>query len=204
MGFFIVTIPQTARRHPVQARSFNAMAQRGLRRFRRVQDEEEADEVSVKKTFFENNGRKEKEKASNQREQNDARIAGGFPDWLSSWNPGSGKCGPGVWDRGDEIELKRSRKVPLSAQISVIVMKAQEKGWTYLYVYKEDGKTPDMQLAMAITQQLVAMGLSGKMSCCLDPQNMPPIEQVCKRHRGNADAGHAAEKPAAAPVPVPT
>lgn len=114
------------------------------------------------------------------------------------------KCGPDVWDRGDEIRVVFPRhKHPTPQQMRAIIECAMKKGWTTLYVYKEDGRTPDIRLAMALTQQMAEMGVSERIRCCLDAAGMPPLEAVKERQAAQAQAQAQAAAPAEGGVAPP-
>lgn len=79
------------------------------------------------------------------------------------------KCGHGVFDAGDEIQLGTKRGKPLTPeQLQDAIKAAVEKGWKDVHMYKADG-TPDIERALQVQQMIIAMGLGDRISCCTNP-----------------------------------
>lgn len=58
---------------------------------------------------------------------------------------------------------------PTPEQLAKALQQAMEQGWETLYVFKGDGKTPDLQMAQYIQQFIEQNGASDRINCCVDP-----------------------------------
>ncbi len=110
-------------------------------------------------------------------------IRGALYDGSASGDIIGRKCGPGVFDYGNELSVKSPKGAGLSPdQVQIVIKMALEKGWTHIYVYTGDGK-PDIAAARRIRETMIKMGIPEDKVRCVDVEALYVSKDAAKLPR---------------------